>query len=203
MTINSIKDCDFSAFGVEFHYVALRVGFGFPSEESISYPKDWVNEYTTDGLMMADPVLKWMYANIGTCRWSGIAIPDVHGVLNRASNHGLKFGVAISYIDEKNPAPRSLGSFARSDREFNGDEMIALSQMLQELHSSKEPPSNLTGAELEALRFIKEGKLVKQIAFDLGVTEGAVKQRLKNAKTKLEAKTSTQAVTLASDFGLI
>jgi LuxR family transcriptional regulator len=61
----------------------------------------------------------------------------------------------------------------------------------------------LTRAELEALRMVKDGLLVKEIAGILGVTEGAVKQRLKNAKLKLGAKTSTQAATMASDFGLV
>tara|TARA_B110000977_G_C10850713_1_gene405683 strand:- start:4 stop:207 length:204 start_codon:yes stop_codon:yes gene_type:complete len=65
------------------------------------------------------------------------------------------------------------------------------------------PPTNLTMAELEALGMIKDGKRLKEIAFDLGVTEGAVKQRLKNAKTKLGAKTGTQAAALASQYGLI
>ena len=36
---------------------------------------------------------------------------------------------------------------------------------------------------------VKDGKRLKQIAHELGVSEGAVKQRLKNAKTKLGAAT--------------
>ena len=35
------------------------------------------------------------------------------------------------------------------------------------------------------------------------VSEGAIKQRLKNAKLKLNAKTGPQAAALASQFGLI
>lgn len=50
------------------------------------------------------------------------------------------------------------------------------------------PPTNLTKAELEALRMVKDGLLVKEIANILGVSEGAVKQRLRNAKSKLGAK---------------
>jgi LuxR family transcriptional regulator len=50
---------------------------------------------------------------------------------------------------------------------------------------------------------VRDGKRLKEIAFDLGVTEGAVKQRLKNAKIKLGAKTGTQAAALASQYGLI
>ncbi len=199
----TLNDYDFASLGVEFHYIALRVGFGFPSEESITFPEEWIKTYTTEGLMMSDPILKWMYSNVGTCHWSKIAIPDVQGVMKRANNFGLRYGVAVSFVDPSSPAQRSFGSFSRRDREFNTDEMVALTKIIRELHMAKEPPSNLTAAELEALRFIKQGKLVKQIAFDLGVTEGAVKQRLKNAKNKLDAKTSTQAVTLAADYGLI
>jgi len=50
---------------------------------------------------------------------------------------------------------------------------------------------------------VKDGQRLKQIAYNLGVTEGAVKQRLKNAKIKLGANTSTQAATMARQFKLI
>ena len=50
---------------------------------------------------------------------------------------------------------------------------------------------------------VKDGLLMKEIADLLGVSEGAVKQRLKNAKLKLGAKTGTHAATMATSFGLI
>ena len=50
---------------------------------------------------------------------------------------------------------------------------------------------------------VKDGKRLKEIAFELSVSEGAVKQRLKNAKLKLGAKTGTQAAALANQYGLI
>jgi len=50
---------------------------------------------------------------------------------------------------------------------------------------------------------VREGLRLKQIAHDLGVSEGAVKQRLKNAKSKLGANTSAQAAAMVADFGLI
>jgi len=50
---------------------------------------------------------------------------------------------------------------------------------------------------------IKHGKRIKQIAHELGVSEGAIKQRLKNAKLKLDAKTGPQAAALASQYNLI
>lgn len=50
---------------------------------------------------------------------------------------------------------------------------------------------------------VKDGKRLKQIAHELGVSEGAVKQRLKNAKLKLGAATGAQAAARAAGFGLI
>lgn len=65
------------------------------------------------------------------------------------------------------------------------------------------PPENLTEAELEALRLLKAGLLMKEVAHELGITESAVKQRLKNAKTKLSARTTTQAVLQVTQLGWI
>ena len=70
-------------------------------------------------------------------------------------------------------------------------------------HAEMAPPKNLTMAELEALGMVRDGKRLKEIAHLIGVTEGAVKQRLKNAKLKLGAKTGSQAAALASQYGLI
>jgi len=81
--------------------------------------------------------------------------------------------------------------------------LVELAELVEDIHIEMVPPTNLTAAELEALRMVKNGLLMKEIANLLGVTEGAVKQRLKNAKTKLGAKTSTHAATKATSFGLI
>jgi LuxR family transcriptional regulator len=50
---------------------------------------------------------------------------------------------------------------------------------------------------------VRDGLLLKQIAARLGVSEGAIKQRLKSAKFKLGSKTSSQAVSAAVGYGLI
>ena len=71
------------------------------------------------------------------------------------------------------------------------------------MHAAMAPPTNLTVAELEALRMVENGLLVKEIANALGVTDGAIKLRLKGAKAKLRAKTGSQAVSMARSFRLI
>lgn len=200
---DSIDSLEFSHIAPAGYYIALRIGFAFPMEELNALPTAWVADYTLHGLMLHDPVIRWVYANSGAARWSEIAYDDPRGVLGRAAEHGLCFGAAISCLGEGRDGQRSFGSFARSDREFEAEEISLLETRLWDLHKSRIPPSNLTKAELEALRMVKNGLLMKQIASQLGVTEGAVKLRLKNAKVKLNAKTSTQAATLATGYGLI
>ncbi len=185
------------------HYVALRVGFAFPMFEDNRFPKQWVERYQARGLLMNDPVMHWMFQNTGVCRWSRIDIDDPRGVMTQAKRFGLEFGVAICCADTTASGQRSFGSFGRGDREFESSEIETLHAMLQLAHDRMVPPKNLTVAELEALGLVKNGHLMKEIANMLGVSEGAVKQRLKNAKSKLNAKTSTQAATLATTFGLI
>ena len=185
------------------YYIALRVGFAFPLEERNALPPDWVEFYTHQRFMMHDPIVRWVYANTGAIRWSEIDLEDPRNVISLGREYGLKYGVAVSCFDDNPEGQRSWGTFARPDREFAEAEIEELANFLAGLHDDRAPPTNLTEAELEALRFVKAGMRLKQMAFELCVTEGAIKQRLKNAKLKLRAATSAQAVTKASDFGLI
>lgn len=172
-------------------------------EERIELPGAWIAEYTRGGLMLMDPVMKWVYQNRGALRWSELGLPDPANVMAAASRHGLCFGAAVAVSDDDLKGQRSFGSFARSDREFSDQELEELRAEVEHLHMAKAPPTNLTNAELEALSMVKDGLLMKEIAGLLGVSEGAVQQRLKNAKLKLNATTSSHAVSMASGFGLI
>ena len=185
------------------YFIALRIGFAFPMEETNAFPEGWVEYYTKNRLMLFDPVIRWAYANTGIQRWSDLEKDDPRGILQRARSYGLSYGVTISVFDGNDDNARSFGSFTRTDREFNALEISGLQAYIQRRHREMAPPTNLTSAELIALRLVKEGQRLKQIAFDLDVSEGAVKQRLRNAKDKLGAKTSSQAAALAAQYGLI
>jgi len=198
-----MSPADLAVLAPAGHYIALRIGFAFPLEEVNAWPADWVEHYTQRRYMLHDPVIRWIYTNIGAVRWSQIGLDDPHDVLLRAREHGLRYGVAICIFDGNAEGQRSFGSFARHDREFEDHEIAVLTTRLARMHREKAPPTNLTKAELEALRMVKSGLRLKQIAYDLGVSEGAVKQRLKNAKIKLGAQTGAQAAALAGEYGLI
>lgn len=185
------------------HYIALRIGFAFPMEEVNALPVAWISHYTKQRFALFDPVLRWAYSNIGTTRWSEIALDDPKKVIAQAQTFGMRYGVTISVFESEVDAQRSFASFTRADREYTDLEVKLLSAYLSRRHNETAPPTNLTKAELEALSMVKDGRRLKEIAFELSVSEGAVKQRLKNAKLKLGAKTGTQAAALANQYGLI
>nr|WP_213394663.1 autoinducer binding domain-containing protein [Yoonia sp.] len=185
------------------YYIALRIGFAFPIEETNALSSDWIDHYTKQRFMLYDPTVRWAYANVGCIRWSEIALDDPKRVLAQARSFGMRYGLTVSVFDSGKDQQRSLASFTRSDREFSTLEAKLLQVYLTRRHTETAPPTNLTKAEIEALGMIKDGRRLKEIAFQLRVSEGAVKQRLKNAKLKLGAKTGTQAAALASQYGLI
>ncbi|MEJ6398005.1 helix-turn-helix transcriptional regulator [Yoonia sp. 208BN28-4] len=194
---------DVAQFAPAGHYVALRIGFAFPVEEVNQLPPDWVEHYTKNRYMLFDPIIRWVYGNTGAIRWSEIDLDDPRRILPQAQTFGLRYGVAVACLDQDGEGQRSFGSFARSDREFNTLEVKLLRAYVTRRHHEMAPPTNLTKAELEALGMVRDGLRTKEIAHALGVSEGAVKQRLKNAKLKLDAKTGSQAAALAAQYGLI
>lgn len=62
---------------------------------------------------------------------------------------------------------------------------------------------DLSRRERQCLELLAGGRLSKQIAAALGISESAVKQYLRSARLKLGASTSHQAVAKASFFELI
>ena len=184
-------------------YIAIRVGFAFPMVELNHLPASWVREYTASGLIMHDPAMAWAYKNSGAARWSELSEPDSQGVLELAKNHGLTFGAVVSCIDKGNASQRTFGFFCRSDRDYQANELEWLTNSLLEAHRAHERPRNLTAAEIETLSLVKNGLLMKEIASILGISESAIKQRLKNARLKLNAKTGSQAAARATMLGMI
>lgn len=201
--IGTDADLLFSRLSPGGYYIALRVGFAFPMAERNLFPRPWIEHYTRNGYMLHDPVIRWLYQNAGACRWSEIPVPDSRGILTDAKTFGLDFGLSISCVEADDHGQRSFGSFVRADREFSDSEIDALTECLSALHKAGSGPKNLTQAEIVALKMVRDGLLMKEIANRLGISEGAVKQRLRNAKAKLKSKTNSQAVAKAQGFGLL
>jgi LuxR family transcriptional regulator len=202
--INNLADYDlYEQLAPAGYYIAIRVGFAFPMVEHNRLPPGWIREYGTSGLIVHDPAMSWAYKNCGVARWSQLGEDDVQGVFELARNYGLNYGAVSSCVDAGDASQRTFGFFCRSDREFDEEELAILHRGLVDAHRSHARPKTLTAVELETLGLVKNGLLMKEIASLLGVSESAIKQRLKNVRLKLNAKTGPQAAAKATMLGMI
>ncbi|MEZ5686245.1 MAG: autoinducer binding domain-containing protein [Paracoccaceae bacterium] len=184
-------------------YVALRVGYAFPEEDLNEMPQCWIDTYTEQGLVVLDPVMRWVYAHVGATRWSGITEADPAGVIPLAHNLGLKYAATASFTRSVDAGLRSYATLFRTDRDFTDDELEALCGMLRHLHCAKDEEPKLTAAEIEAIRLQAGGLRIKQIAGELGISDSAVKARLSGAKRKLGARTPSELLRIATQKRLI
>ena len=182
-------------------YVALRVGFYAPEDELNLFSTDWIDHYTLSGHALSDPLLLWCQKNDGYTRWSDVESSGFAGVLSDYWSFGYNFGCVVSIRGTTSMRKRSLGIFARSDREPNQIEMDEIKKILYKLHSYE--PRPLTKAQLDALRLYSQGLLQKQIAHELQISVGAVKARLRGGADRLEVGTPREAALIAASRGLL
>ncbi|MFJ6024628.1 response regulator transcription factor [Brevundimonas sp. NPDC092305] len=106
---------------------------------------------------------------------------------------------AAGFLGKNEPVEKlvnSVGDMLRGERPFSdareevGADQRAVSRRLQ----------SLSAAQLRVLAGLAEGKLNKQIAHDLGVTEGTVKQHLNAIFRKLDVRNRSQAILAAGPY---
>ena len=165
-----------------------------------TYPQEWMNVYTQNGYMMTDPLVAWGVANQGCARWSALGVPDPNDVLKKAREYDLNYGVAVSCGLESS---RTIGGFAKTDREFTDQEIQDVHEIVLHMHRETAPAVNLTVTQVEALRLLASGRTTAQAASDLGISERAVKSRLKTAGERLLTRSTAETVQLATEYNLL
>ncbi|MEM6276466.1 MAG: autoinducer binding domain-containing protein [Pseudomonadota bacterium] len=182
------------------YFLGLHIRFTSPLMTLQTYPPDWIEAYTAKGYALRDPIIAWGFGQEGATRWSEIGIPDPFGILEEAALHGLRYGAVVPVGELRS---RTIGSVARSDREFSDAEIAVISHHVERLHELTQPPERLTEAQLTALRFIAEGERHAAAAAKLNISESALKARLTAAREKLFARTTAEAIQRAKDYGLL
>ncbi|WP_376875767.1 helix-turn-helix transcriptional regulator [Albirhodobacter sp. R86504] len=184
-------------------YLALHVGFAFPEREINRLPLDWIEFYTSRGLFVHDPVLRWIYANDGAARIEDLKLDDPANVLLLSRRFGLRYGAVVSVEREHSQCLRSYATFYRSERPFERIEISALQEIVKTLHAGLAREPELTAVEVQTLRMLSRGMRVKQIAQAAGITDSAVKARLSGARRKTGTRTTSQLLTIAAARRLI
>ena len=71
------------------------------------------------------------------------------------------------------------------------------------MHELAAPPQELTPAMLSALILMGQGYRHTAAAAELGISESALKARLSSARTRLDARTTAEAVRKAREYGFL
>ncbi|NJM81612.1 MAG: LuxR family transcriptional regulator [Tabrizicola sp.] len=181
---------------------ALGLHIRFASAQIMvqTYDPRWIEMYTSRGYMMCDPLVSWGFGTEGAIRWSELEYPDPHNVLAQAAEFGLQFGIAVSHGPTSS---RTIGGFARSDREFSDIEIEAITELVRILHRESTPPESLSGPQIEALRLISKGFRYSEAAQRIGISESALKARLRTARERLLCRTTVEAIQRAIEYKLL
>jgi LuxR family transcriptional regulator, quorum-sensing system regulator SdiA len=199
-----VSHCEaFSLAAPAGFYLALHVGYAFPEREVNRLPVDWIEFYTKRGLLVHDPVMRWVYSNTGAMRIEDLLLPDPEQVLVYARRFCLRYGAVVSILRRGDGLHRSYATFYRTDCAFTLAELSVLQQRVEALHDEVGGNQSLTPLEVETLRMLSRGMRVKQIAQEAGISDSAVKARLLGARRKTGARTTSQLLTVAAARRLI
>ena len=190
--LGRISPCGFSA--------GLHIRFASPLIYVRTYDEAWTKLYDENAYALRDPLVFWGLGVKGHTRWSAIKLPDPFNILGQAQEFGLKFGAVISCGPITS---RSIVGMAHHEREFTEDEIAQAVKIVRNLHCAAKPPTELTRAQIEALRLLADGDRHAAAAAKLGISESAFKARLQSARVRLGARTTAQALKKAREYQLI
>ncbi len=178
----------------------LKLRFSGPALVRETYPAKWKEHYAESLMAYWDPVVVWALANTGHIRWCDLKIPDPMGVFKQAREFDINFGVVIS---TGKISKRSMLGMARSDREFTDEEIEQATEIFIKIHDLVTERKTLTFNQAEALRLIAGGDLHSAAAEKIGISESALKARLKSARVRLNARSTAEAITRAKEQNLL
>jgi LuxR family transcriptional regulator len=97
---------------------------------------------------MQDPVVRWGMQSVGRVRWVDLEAMDEGGGMDQAKDFGLMNGAAIALVRS---GSRSVGGFARADRDYSEEEMADLEDLLARLHHQTLDLGRFSAADQRAL----------------------------------------------------
>ncbi|WP_298907559.1 autoinducer binding domain-containing protein [uncultured Aliiroseovarius sp.] len=180
--------------------LGLHIRNGTPYILRQTYDPEWSAKYIEMGYAIVDPIVFWGVNNEGSIRWSSLEHPDPHNVFAQAATYGAKYGVAISVGPISS---RTIGGVSRSDREYTDGEIQQVLDVISLIHFHTKPPESLTAAQGAALQMVAKGFRYAEAAAQLGISESALKARLRSARDRLSARTTSEALQRAQENRLI
>ncbi|SMX26011.1 Transcriptional activator protein EsaR [Pelagimonas phthalicica] len=181
-----------------------------------TYPPEWVTFYLLNNLVASDPVLKAATVAKKAFLWSDLDLagPELD-FLSKSKDFKIgQSGYSIPYEDEiGRRSVLSLNSHLDDEafRDFIAVKGGQLQLLAHDLHMKGVSEAfaeagdvpHLSPREYECLKWTSLGKSYSEIAIILSLSEHTVRSYLKMARVKLDSVTLAQAVTKATQMGLI
>ena len=208
-----------AALALGFEHVA----YGFQSLTPFSrpkitllnnYPVSWQERYAQAGYLQVDPTVAYGRRSQKPIIWTDQVFADAQGLWDEARAHGLSVGWAQSSLDILGAGgmltlSRSCESLSPQELEAKQQRMrwlvqvahLAFSRLLR--CNQTNGSHNLSGRELEVLKWSADGKSAQDIADILNLSKNTVDFHIKNSVTKLQVPNKTAAVVRAALLGLL
>jgi len=211
-----IRDC-FRLSHLVFHVVRLGVGNADHPLILSTYSRAWVDYYVENNFFMLDPVLDVSRVGLLPVDWSCLerANAATEHFFRQADSYGVgRFGITIPVRGPRGErslltATSNLNEHGWADLRTDCEEDLQL--LAPHIHEQALTVSGLRAKaaralsprQLECINLVAQGKMPKQIAATLGISESAVRLYLRSARQKLGGATTTQAVSRAVAIELV
>ena len=211
-----VRDC-YRVSHLVFHVVRLGLGDADHPLILSTYSRAWVDYYVENNFFALDPVLDVSRVGLLPVDWSCLdrAGAATERFFRQADSYGVgRFGITIPIRGPRGErslltATSNLSEHAWADLRTDCEEDLQL--LAPHIHEQALTISGLRAQAARALSrrqfqcidLIAQGKLPKQIAAILGISESAVRLHLRLARQKLGGSTTTQAVSRAVAIELI
>jgi LuxR family quorum-sensing system transcriptional regulator SolR len=180
-----------------------------------NYPLSWQKRYNDMGYIRRDPTVAHALVSDDAIVWSDQVFAPCPEMRHEARDHGLVHGWAQPRRDAHGMV--SLLTLARKEPPISASEEAEKSERLKWLsfvcHEGMlkvwgdllqdRLESQLSGREIEVLRWTCDGKTSEDIAQILGLSEATVNFHVRNACAKLGTSNKTAATVRAALMGLL
>ncbi len=127
--------------------LGMHIEYTTPKFMFQTYPKAWLDYYSSNGLIMSDPMVAWAFQEVGAKRWSDL--DDPAGVMVKAAEFGMKYGLVVSIASDDS---RSICGFANADREFSDDEIAEIDAIVVDMHDNTADTAKLDDKTVQQLK---------------------------------------------------
>lgn len=134
--------------------IGVRIRFANPTLLYQTYPQEWIDYYNGNALIFTDPTIRWGLSHNGVCSWDDLRADDEAGMMVKAAEFGLRYGIVVSVGDA---ASRTLGFFCHGERHLTDEETDFAADHVRKMHEATERLATASEDTLASLRSLGTG----------------------------------------------